>query len=368
MLSRLLNETYTFHGSPQFNQFIGESLGLLVEEIQKILESSLDAVVLGGSYGRGEGGILLNPSGEERPYNDLDLFLFKKKAFFQKTQFTRKAQKAMVALSHTYQKKLGIHIDFSRPLSRDEMTKWPHWLMWADLLEGHKILWGSQEMFSLHSPAWKGKPLPFVEATRLLLNRGAGLLEAMRILYHWQLPPDSDFVRRNYYKCALALGDALLIIHQSYNSSYRKRLQFFLDIHQKDSELANFGLISLYEKALQFKFSPNQHDIPSKKEIEELSLSWREVFLYVEKKRFQKNWSSLEEYHSWKGLRQPLQNSYPRRIWNTFQNLRHCQISWRHPREKLYRILPKLFLQSKTEKKWDQSSKQFLAVWKHFNC
>ena len=40
-----------------------------------ILERTLEAIVLAGGYGRGEGGVLLTSEGD-KPYNDIEFYLF----------------------------------------------------------------------------------------------------------------------------------------------------------------------------------------------------------------------------------------------------------------------------------------------------
>ena len=42
---------------------------------ERIPAAELEALVLGGGYGRGEGGVLIGPGGD-RPYNDLEFYLF----------------------------------------------------------------------------------------------------------------------------------------------------------------------------------------------------------------------------------------------------------------------------------------------------
>ncbi|MEZ5326311.1 MAG: hypothetical protein R3F19_14775 [Verrucomicrobiales bacterium] len=52
------------------------------QRLREVLESrplaagNVRSIVLGGSYGRGEGGLLLRPDGSRSLYNDLDYFAF----------------------------------------------------------------------------------------------------------------------------------------------------------------------------------------------------------------------------------------------------------------------------------------------------
>ena len=54
--------------------------------------------------------------------------------------------------------------------------------MWYDLLNGHIVIKGPSDILSAHAPAALKKTLPVIEATRLVLNRGAGLLWALRVV------------------------------------------------------------------------------------------------------------------------------------------------------------------------------------------
>ena len=45
-------------------------------EADPSVAAKVEAVVLGGGYGRGEGGVLVNADGSEELFNDLDYFLF----------------------------------------------------------------------------------------------------------------------------------------------------------------------------------------------------------------------------------------------------------------------------------------------------
>ena len=65
---------YAGHASAAFNTRMQTWLTALSGDVRQALGENLTALVLGGGYGRGEGGVLL-VSGEERPYNDLDLIL-----------------------------------------------------------------------------------------------------------------------------------------------------------------------------------------------------------------------------------------------------------------------------------------------------
>src|SRR6185436_123023 len=65
--------------------------------------------------------------------------------------------------------------------------------------------------------------IPPAEATRLLMNRGTGLLLAEQRLSSGLDSTDADFVGRNIAKAQLALGDAVLTSFGQYHWSCLER-------------------------------------------------------------------------------------------------------------------------------------------------
>src|SRR5713226_9298010 len=242
--------SYAGHASADFNARMQTWLTALSADVRQALGENLIALVLGGGYGRGEGGVLL-ASGEERPYNDLDLILIVR----------RKGSvpwHKLDGIQHKYEPLLGIQIDFSRPLTVDDVRNWRETVMWSDLLQGHRVLDGPADILTANAPDLRSERLPPIEATRILLNRGAGLLWAQRILRGNEPAQDPDFIRRNYYKCALALGDALLIAHGRFSTPYTRRGERLLKLLGEIPAPVSFDLGGLYGEALTFKFRPGE--------------------------------------------------------------------------------------------------------------
>ncbi len=71
---------YTVHNDPHINAFIQGQLDTIVREIHDLLGPHLDAVLLCGGFGRGEGGVDLS-SGNIRVVNDYDLTILLKAPF-----------------------------------------------------------------------------------------------------------------------------------------------------------------------------------------------------------------------------------------------------------------------------------------------
>ncbi len=353
---------YTRDGSDEFHRRLEAVLIRMSEDVERALGDNLVALVLGGGYGRGEGAVITT-SGREMPYNDLDLTLVVKR-------------KSIVPLDHlhaigsTYAEELGIHVDFSRPLSLEDIRRWPRWLMWYDLLNGHVVLKGPEDLLSKNAPRSLREPLPPIEATRLLLNRGAGLLWALRVVRCVEEEPDTDFVRRNYYKCALALGDALLICHQRFTTAYLGRDDLLAGLQTAEQEVGGFFLLPLYREALRFKFRPDQVAPRDFKEsdLSDLARLWGGVFLHVERIRAGCRWQTVDDYVRWRGIRERDQHTLPNIFRNVIRNLQMGRFTWKYPREALYRRLPVLLeLAESKVRDWAAATSDFLRVWNRFN-
>jgi hypothetical protein len=334
----------------------------ITKQVEITLADNLEALILGGGYGRGEGAVVLS-AGRELPYNDLDFTLIVKNK-------SKLQDGALKEISSTFGREIGIHVDFSRPLTLHDVENWPSWLMWFDLLNGHVVLSGPENILLNYAPPNLKRPLPAIEGTRLLLNRGAGLLWAMRVLRSYEESPDEDFVRRNYYKCALALGDALLIAHQCFTTRYSGRDILFQDLCGKETTVSELGLRSIYEKALRFKFRPDlvMDTPPEIRQFELLAEEWGKVLLHVERVRTGLDLRSLEEYCFWTGIRESEQHTGRALFRNILKNLQLGKFTWKYPRESLYRKLPVLLgVTTFQAENWKTESEEFLKIWDRFN-
>ena len=357
-----MSVTYADHGSEVFNARMHDVCLRIGADVEQALGRNFTALVLGGGYGRGEGGVV-RVDGVEKPYNDLDFTLLVK-------QKNSVPWGKLDAISERYEKEIHIDVDFSRPLTIRDVEAWPHWLMWYDLLNGHIVIKGPSDILTGHAPAALKETLPAIEATRLVLNRGAGLLWALRVARGVEKKPDADFTRRNYYKCILAMGDGLLIAHQRFATPYGGRDERLTRLEADAPEVAAFGLGALYQEALRFKFRP---DVLPDTQVDEdrlmgLARRWGEIFLHVEIIRTGRNWVSLSEYSQWRGLREVKQHTFRNLPRNLIRSKQMGLFSWKYPREKLYRQLPVLLgLTDRTASDWPEESERFLKIWDRFN-
>lgn len=353
---------YDIQSTDDFNRWLHWVVQRIGRDVEKALQKNFVSLVLGGGYGRGEGGVVLVDN-VEQPYNDLDFTLIvedKKRVPYD----------ALNHISHVYEQEIHIDVDFSRPLTRRDIRRWPFWLMWYDLLNGHIVVCGDDQAVTGNAPAkLTTGPLPLIEATRLMLNRGAGLLWAMRVVRNIEPPPDPDFVRRNYYKSIMAMGDALLIAWDRYSTPYTGRDEKIRRLMQDVTQIEDLNIQHLYDAALSFKFRPDYDpDLTiTDQDLQGIADLWGRVFIMVEARRTGMEWD-LSSYASWDGLREPEQHglfNWPR---NLVHNHRMGRCSLTYPRERLYRDLPALLgLSGRPDKNWINDSKTFLDIWNKFN-
>ena len=236
--------SYSKSADPRVERLIAEALEGIRASLAASPESaSIRAVVLGGGYGRGEGGA----TADGMPYNDMDFFV---------VMNGKKPSQGLHALldgiSKDWGKKLSIDMDFYCVRSLKALYKDAGTLMIQELFAGSRVVFGDEHIFD-DAPRHPFSELPWTEAARLLLNRGAGLLFARQ---RSSDPAEADFVRRNLHKAALGCGDAILIVHHDYRGTGTERLAALRKYHEAS------WLIPAYEAALAFKYAPGDGKKP----------------------------------------------------------------------------------------------------------
>ena len=132
--------------------------------------------------------------------------------------------------------------------------------MYQELLHSHRLVCGPDLLAEVACP--DVHELPILEALRLLVNRGMGLLFAAQRLATARLDDNGrlmdddiiDFAVRNLHKAALGAGDALLIAQKRYDYNLERRLIIIqYDAHATSiyTEVAPF-----YKAARDFKVLP----------------------------------------------------------------------------------------------------------------
>jgi len=344
-------------GTTGFNARLGDSLAALAADLKRHAGPRLLALILGGGYGRGEGGVQ-TVAGTERAYNDLDLFAIT----------TGGTLDDVDRICRPHAEQLGIHVDVGRTLRLSEIRRWQPSLMWFDLVHGHRVLVGDAGILLDHVPGAVRRDLPVREATRLLLNRGMGLLWAMRVAHGVAAAPDADFIRRNAFKAMLAFGDATLIAHGRYASAVAGRGSRFLHLSHASTEVASLRLETTYARALRFKTEPDRYpDHPDLAGLMEIARDWERVLLHVDGRRAGRPWQDVDEFCASPLRREGRPASRGDAARNVVRNLTLGRLSGAHPREQLYRELPRLLAAgSSPTADWVAQSSRVLDAWHRF--
>ena len=229
--------------SPAMDRLVDETISGIGSEIEAMDIPKLRGVVLGGGYGRGEGGVARDENtGRESLYNDLDFFAITEDGVSGADLEAVGAR--LEPLAKRWTEKLGIDVDFT------VRTPWrirhdQERLMIQELLHGYFDVAGSKGE-TLFAGVERREPsaFPWMEAARLMMNRGVGLL-----LAHEKLTshPSTPFILRNINKCIIGVGDARLIARRGYRWKVAERAAALKD--------------DLYAQAMAWKFQPRTESV-----------------------------------------------------------------------------------------------------------
>ena len=235
--------------APELDRALADALAAIGAEIVAMRVPSLAGVVLGGGYGRGEGGargelkvesskLKVESSKSDvacRLSNDLDFFAITRDGTTDADAAA--VAKALEPLSRRWSERLGIDVDFMGRtpwrLRHDQER-----LMVQELIHGYVDVVGEKgEVLFAGIERREPSDLPWMEAARLLMNRGMGLLFA-------RVEKNVDFTNRNINKCILGAGDARLIANRRYRWRAPERAEALRD--------------QMYRNAVAWKFRPEE--------------------------------------------------------------------------------------------------------------
>ena len=201
---------FTAVGDGEADAAVRDALPAIAAAVRACGLPGYAALLLGGGYGRGEGGVAPG----HRLANDLDFFVLLKAP---ERTFPSLAAK-LKPVAEAFSARLGVDVDFTlRTAAR--LKHDARRIMVQELLRGHVVVDARAPGFDL--AAWSGareRPaaaVPPGEAARLLMNRGMGLDLARRRLAANGGVADA-FVLRNLNKAVLGAGDARLVAEGRY--------------------------------------------------------------------------------------------------------------------------------------------------------
>jgi hypothetical protein len=342
---------FTIDGSADLERHLDAlCLRIRLGALKLVAPPKLEALVLGGGYGRGQGGVLNMESGEA-PYNDLEFYVFiGGNHWINAARYRRAFQHLELALSA----EAGLHVEFKID-TLEKLRRTPVSIFSYDLVSGHRTIIGSEPVFvgcEYHSDSTK---IPATEATRLLLNRCSGLLLARELLLKNSLTDEeSDFVGRNLAKAQLALGDALLAAEGKYHWDCIQRARRLRKLEAEGRPFLR-RVLPHHAAGVQFKLHPVRERAP----IEEFRRKHRELtnlaleeWLWIENGRLQANFSDLRDYSL-----SCVDKCVGGVLWrNLLLNIKTfgaavtlSRNSRRYPRERLFNALPLLLGDSEAE-------------------
>lgn len=333
---------FTLNGSDALEHHLANVCKNVLAGIRRLIpKHKLEGMALGGGYGRGEGGVLKTPAGDQ-PYNDLEFYVFVRGHPWLNE---RRYAKSLHGLSAELGLSAGVELEF-KINSPAKLRRSPPNLFDHDLIMGHRWLLGDDRLFAGCEHHRDAQHIPLSEATRLLMNRGSGLLFARETLEHGRFPAeDADFVCRNVAKTELALGDAVLIAFGKYHWSCLERGRRLTDLASTEDLPWIEEVRKRHAAGVEFKLQPYRSRLSRdalQEHLCEVSSLALETWLWLENRRLDWDFRSAADYalsriHKWPGT-SPWRNRLANvRVFGPRALL--LPRNRRHPRERILNAL-----------------------------
>lgn len=330
---------YSVKGSPAFDSRIDADMKRIADAVYaSSFSNHWRALVLFGSYGRGEGSLIIGPSGEELPFNDYNLVVVT-------DSLAPLLKHALKKLEKELSEELGLQVVLL-PYLAGALPKCEFSLLNYEMKYSHRVLRGNQTILAA-MPAYAHDAIPRSEGTRLLMNRGKLLLDIKRRLAQPEPLTQEERMRflKFLFQVDLAFGDCALLLRGTYDLSYavkRNRLPE-IDLSGLDDARA---FVETYCRAIDFKERADFQTLKNSNvhlRFAEALKRYEQFFLWYERRRLNRKFQTVEKYaHAFPDLGKegsPLKNA--------MHNLRAFgsgALPYRlvHPRLRLYAVLPLL--------------------------
>lgn len=254
---------FTSHPDLAAETLVQNQLNQIIAKIESCVGQT-EAIVLSGSFGRGEGGVFADAGGQLRPVNDYDLLVVD----------ARDLSAPLKTLSAELVSELGIDfVDLGWSDGRWENL--PLTVFNYDLKHGSRVIAGNPAVLD-RIPAFASAEMPIYEAVKLLLNRTAGVLSGLRENFLVGEKPAADerrYLTNQIVKALLAIGDWHLLRWGGYDSSYSLRRQRFAALAPGAGIAADIA--ARIDRAYAFKCLPDYAQFcEGQKEITALLPEW----------------------------------------------------------------------------------------------
>jgi hypothetical protein len=335
-------QRFTLDGGDALESHLDSLSHDVLSGIQRIVPyDKLQGVLLGGGYGRSEGGVLTDERGDH-PYNDLEFYVFiSGNTLLNERKYGASLHRLAEELSHV----AGIEVEL-KILSLEKLRRSPPSMFYYDLVMGHRWLLGDDKLLTDCDHHRDAGSLPLSEATRLMMNRCAGLLFAKDRLRRVPFTAeDADFVGRNVAKAQLALGDALLAHLGRYHWSCRERHKRLNQLAHPEELHCFASLLKHHDAGVQFKLRPyystqNQSLLDSSHQ--QVSALAAELWLWLETRRLNQTFTTVVDYglspdNKWPN-QTPLHNALINlKVFGLLDTIRNA--SFIHPRSRVLSAL-----------------------------
>jgi hypothetical protein len=334
---------FTIDGSDELEGRIRETCERVLARLQSALpDRLLEGLLLAGGYGRGEGGVLPDETGDQ-PYNDLEFYvLLRGPAWLNERRYAGLLHRLGEELAPS----AGVAVEF-KVISRLKLRRSPVNMFYYDLVMGHHRVTGGDDLLQGCEHHREAFPIQPAEATRLLMNRCTGLLLARQQLRAASFThQNADFVMRNLAKAQLAFGDAILTVHGQYHWSCLER-QHRLKGLAFGNELAWLSeAIDHHAAGVSFKLHPLRTAPPLnllEGKYAAISAFALRLWLWLESRRLHSDFASARAYAF-----SPLNKCPETSAWRNWlvnaktfgAGLEWTPSSGRYPRERLLNTLP----------------------------
>ncbi|MEW6307205.1 MAG: hypothetical protein AB1705_27445 [Verrucomicrobiota bacterium] len=343
-------QRFTVDGSAFLERHLARTCDKILEYVRLLVpEKKLEALLLGGGYGRGEGGVLRTEAGDEL-YNDLEFYVsLRGRDWLNESIFGDALHKLGSGLTPAF----GLDVEF-KILSLARLRRSPVNMFYYDLVMGHRWLVGEESLLAGCEHHREAANIPLSEATRLLMNRCTGLLFAREKLQQRYLTDrDADFVGRNLAKAQMAYGDAVLVALGQYHWSCRERHERLMNVAAADDMPWLAEVQRHHHRGVEFKLRPKRTRPEAMLELQrqhgELSRLGLRLWLWVEGRRLNRAFNSVTEYAF-----NPLNKCPETNPWrNQLVNLRTFGPAaglgaFHYPRERLFHALTLLLWEFST--------------------
>ncbi len=339
---------FTEDGDAELEQHLADTCEAIARGLKGLLPAKrLEAVLLGGGYGRGEGGVLKSPEGD-RPYNDLEFYVF---LLGSRHLNERRHGRALHTFGEIMTPQAGVEVEF-RIASLSELVSEPVSMFSYDLISGHRWLIGDETLLKRCARHRISENIPLSEATRLLMNRCTGLLLARERLERPAFTPaDADFVARNVAKAQLGAGDAVLTAFGHYHWSVHQRHRRLERLVRRERAAWLNEVYRHHARGIAFKLHPVR-STASRTELAvlhaEVTAFCRDAWLWVENRRLGARFWSIRDYAACRKDKWPEKHRL-RNLLVTGKVLGIGAIArkgrFRHPRNRVLAALPILLWQ-----------------------